>query len=112
MELDLREILSGSLLLPGAVFCLIGGFGLLRLPDTYSRMHAAGIIDTLGAALILIGLTCQPGDWTVTVKLAGILFFLLITSSTATHALSHAAYTSGHEPQLADDAPPLPELDA
>ncbi len=109
--MDLREILSGSLLVPGAVLCLIGGFGLLRLPDTYTRMHAAGIIDTLGAALILIGLMFQPGDWTVTVKLAGILFFLFITSSTAAHALSHAAYESGHEPQLADDAPPPPEAD-
>ena len=99
-----REVLSWMLILPGAAFCVIGGVGLLRLPEFYARMHGAGIIDTLGANLLQIGLMLQPAEWTVVVKLVVILFFLQITSPTAAHALIHAAYTSGHEPQLADDA--------
>ena len=94
----LREVTSWAFLLPGAVFCLIGALGLLRLPDTYSRMHGAGVLDTLGAALILLGLLFEPSDWIDRVKLVAILFFLYVTSSTATHALGHAAWTSGYDP--------------
>lgn len=100
---EIRELLSGLLIVLGAVFCVIGGLGLLRLPEFYARMHAAGIIDTLGATLILVGLMLQPADWTVFVKLVVILFSLIITTPTSAHALIHAAYTSGHEPELADD---------
>ncbi len=102
----LREVLSWLLIVPGAIFCVIGALGLLRLPEFYARMHGSGITDTLGASLILIGLMLQPADWTVTVKLAVILFFLYITSPTAAHALIHAAYTSGHEPLLAEGTVP------
>ena len=100
----LQEVIAWLFLLPGAAFCAIGAFGLLRLPDTYTRMHGAGVTDTLGTALVLIGLMFLAGHWTITVKLIGILFFLYVTSSTATHALSHAAYTSGQEPLVTDDA--------
>ena len=107
MELDaLRETLSWFLLLPGAVFCVIGAVGLLRMPDLYSRIHGAGVTDTLGAGLILLGLLCFPAHWTASVKLVGILSLLYLTSATATHALSHAAYTSGQAPLLGDDASP------
>ena len=106
-----REVLGWLCIVPGAMFCVIGGIGLLRFPEFYSRMHAAGITDTLGAALVLIGLMFQSADWTVAVKLVVILFFLYVTSPTAAHALIHAAYTSGHEPLLADDGPPVQEGD-
>ena len=97
---QIREIMSWLLIVPGAALCAIGGIGLLRLPEFYARMHGASIIDTLGAILLLVGLMLQPADWTVTMKLLVILFFLNITSPTAAHALIHAAYTSGHEPEL------------
>jgi multicomponent Na+:H+ antiporter subunit G len=93
-----RELSSWLLLGSGGALCVAGGIGLLRLPDVYARMHGAGLIDSGGAALILIGLMLQPAHWTVVVKLAVILFFLYVTSATATHALAHAAYTSGVEP--------------
>jgi multicomponent Na+:H+ antiporter subunit G len=98
-----RELSSWLLLGSGAVLCLAGGVGLLRLPDVYARMHGAGLIDSGGAALILIGLMVHPADWTVVVKLAVILFFLYVTSSTATHALANAAHSSGLEPYDAPD---------
>lgn len=113
MEL-LREILGWLLIVPGAVFCVIGGLGLLRLPEFYSRMHGAGVTDTLGAGLVLVGLMVQPADWIVTAKLGVILLFIVVTSPTAGHALIHAAYSSGEVPELADGEEPLPlrETDA
>lgn len=102
---EVQDVVVWLLLVPGSLFCVVGALGLLRLPDVYSRMHGAGVVDTLGAALILIGLMFTHSHWTVVVKLAGILFFLYVTSSTATHALAHAAWASGVEPVVADDAP-------
>ena len=97
-------------LLGGAVFAVIGGIGVMRLPDFFSRMHGAGITDTLGAGLILTGLMLHAGPTLVTVKLVMILFFLWITSPTATHALAKAALASGLQPQL-DDAESGPRIE-
>ena len=94
------ELLSWILLLAGGFFVMVGGIGVLRLPDLYSRMHAAGVTDTLGAALILIGLMVQAGPTLVTVKLVAILLFLWFTSPTATYALANAALFGGLKPLL------------
>ena len=72
MEL-LADVISWVCLLVGGAFALIGGIGVLRLPDVFTRMHGASIIDTLGLGLILIGLMFQTDDWLVTVKLNGII---------------------------------------
>ena len=101
----LRDLLAWAFIVPGAIFCVIGGIGLLRMPEFYSRMHGASVTDTLGAALVLIGLMFLPADWTATVKLAVILFFLYVTSPTAAHALIQAAYSHGEPPQLAKEPP-------
>jgi len=92
------EILSWLCILVGAFFCLVGGLGLLRLPDFFSRMHAAALTDTLGAGLVLVGLMFQAGLSLITFKLLAILFFLLLTSPTATHALAKAALAAGIKP--------------
>ncbi len=96
------EILAWVLLGAGAVFSVIGGIGMLRLPDFYTRMHAAGVTDTMGAWLILAGLMCLAGLTLVTAKLALILFFLFITGPSATHALSKTAWYAGVKPATAD----------
>ena len=49
-------MLSGMLLFLGALFILVGSIGLLRMPDVFTRMHAAGVTDTIGAAAIILGL--------------------------------------------------------
>jgi multicomponent Na+:H+ antiporter subunit G len=97
------DILSWVCLITGSVFCMIGGLGLLRLPDFYSRMHGAGITDTLGAGLVLVGLMFQGGGPLVTVKLVMILIIALIASPTSTHALAKAAYKSGLKPSLPNE---------
>jgi len=104
----LREGLAALLLISGASFALIGGIGLVRLPDLFSRMHGSGITDTLGAGLILSGLSLLAGWSLITVKLIGVFFFLLVTSPTSTHALARAALAEGVRPKDASgkgDAP-------
>ncbi len=84
-------VVSWILLVLGSVFCLIGTLGLMRLPDFYSRVHAASIIDSLGAILILLGLITQSQDPLVIIKLILILLFMMLTGPTAVHALAHTA---------------------
>ncbi|MGH1537683.1 MAG: monovalent cation/H(+) antiporter subunit G [Gammaproteobacteria bacterium] len=90
----LITILGWFFLISGCFFCLVGSIGLIRLPDFYSRVHAASIVDSLGAILILIGLITQTQDWLVIVKLLFILFFMMLTGPTAVHALARAAKLS------------------
>lgn len=97
------DILSWIFLLGGAFFVLAGGIGVIRLPDVYTRSHAAGMTDTLGVGLILIGLMFQGGLTLVTVKLILILVFIAFTSPTSTHALIHTVHASGIRPILADE---------
>ena len=93
-------MLSWIFIVAGSVFVLIGGIGLPRLPDFYTRIHAAGITDTMGAWLILIGLMFSAGWTLVTMKLFMLLFFLAATSPLASHALAKAAFMRGLEPML------------
>ena len=86
------DILSWTLLAGGSFVILTGSIGLLRMPDFFTRTHTAGLIDTLGATLIVGGLILQSGFTQVTIKLVVVLFFLLLTSPTAAHALVKAAY--------------------
>lgn len=105
MSLPIVDILSWVLLVVGALFCVIGGLGLLRFPDFYSRLHGAGITDTLGAGLVLTGLMIQGGWSLVTIKLVIVLAFLWLTSPTATHALAKAARSSGLLPMVDNGDP-------
>ena len=96
----LRAIISCASILAGLFFVLAGTLGVLRLPDFYTRLHAAGMTDTLGAELILLGLIVQSGFTQMSLKLLLVAFFLLITSPTATHAVAYAAYKAGLKPYL------------
>lgn len=97
------EIVAGVLLFAGALFCLIGAIGILRFSDVFSRMHAAGITDTLGALLVLLGLMLLAGWSLATAKLFFILVFLWMTSPTVTHTLAKAAHHGGVHPLIAGD---------
>ncbi len=106
----LLDIVSWILLSLGGIFVFIGGLGALRMPDLFTRMHAASLTDTMGAALIILGIMLQAGLSLATIKLAMILLFLLLTSPTATNALASAALIAGIRPNEAqpwqsDDTP-------
>mgnify|MGYP002629696794 CR=1 FL=1 len=92
------DILSWGCLIMGGFFCIVGGIGLIRMPDFYTRMHAASVIETLGAGLILLGLMFQAGLTLVTVKLIMIGMLIFMTSPVATHALARAAIIRGLKP--------------
>jgi len=93
------DALSWVLILTGSAFAIVGAIGLIRLPDVYTRMHGAGITDTMGAGLILSGLMVQAGLTLVTVKLFLILVFLLYTNPASSYALANAAFTGGLKPK-------------
>lgn len=97
---NLIDVLSWFCLLAGGFFCIVGALGLLRMPDFYTRMHAASVIDTLGAGLILAGLMMQAGLTLVTGKLLMVGVLLFFASPTATHALARAAMGRGLKPLL------------
>lgn len=94
------DILSWMCIVAGGVFCVIGAFGLVRMPDFYTRVHAASITDTVGAGLLLLGMGLQAGLSLVTVKLVMIGLLLLFANPTATHALVKAALARGLAPLL------------
>lgn len=110
------EILSWICLVAGSLFCVIGGVGILRLPDFYTRTHAASITDTMGAGLVLAGLffqgvdlmfddnmAWQPDMWLVPAKILFLGLFILLTSPTAGHALVKAAYAHGLCAKVSED---------
>jgi len=97
------DALSWACLVAGGVFCVIGGIGLMRMPDFYTRVHAASVTETLGAGLILLGLMFQAGFTLTLLKLMLIALLILFTSPTATHALTRAALVRGLKPVLADE---------
>ena len=100
----LLDIISWILLSAGAVFVLVGGIGALRMPNLYTRMHAASVTDTMGAVLVIAGVMVQAGLSLVTIKLAAILLFLLLTGPTASYALASAALLAGIKPDAGSAA--------
>lgn len=105
------EVLSGVCLVAGSLFAVIGGVGIVRLPDFYARMHAGGITDTLGAWLILLGLILHEGPTLITVKLVMIGLLLAVTSPTSTHALANSAWRHGQKPWHAEGDDDVPAAD-
>jgi multicomponent Na+:H+ antiporter subunit G len=92
-------ISSGFCLLIGSFFCISGSLGLLRFPDFYTRMHAVGVTDTLGAIMILVGLMLLSTDFVVLAKLAMIILLTLLIGPTTSHVLAKAAFHNGLKPQ-------------
>jgi multicomponent Na+:H+ antiporter subunit G len=97
--------LSWILMLVGGTFVFAGGLGALRLPDFYTRLHAASLTDSMGTILILAGIALQAGFSLAGLKLVAILVFLLLTSPTATYALANAAHFAGLKPMVAVPPP-------
>lgn len=94
----LLDLATLVLLAGGVALGLSGALGVLRLPDFYTRIHAAGVTDTLSAGMIIGGLMLQAGWSLISVKLGLILLFLWVTSPVASHALARAAHQLGLVP--------------
>ena len=100
MVWPIAEILMWVFVTAGSILLMIGAIGILRMPDFYSRIHPAGITDTMGAWLLLVGLMFASDSFFVAIKLVMLLLFLAITSPLASHALAKAAYMRGLKPLL------------
>lgn len=89
------DVIEWGLLLVGSIFAVIGGIGLLRFPDFYTRVHAVGVTDTMGAGCILLACCFEAGLTLITIKLVTIWAFIYLTGPAGTHALAKAAYAKG-----------------
>ncbi|MBF0230894.1 MAG: monovalent cation/H(+) antiporter subunit G [Desulfamplus sp.] len=96
--------IAGVLIIAGLFFFLVGSIGMIRLPDFYSRLHSAGIIDTMGLLLSMSGLALlilnefNLGNFLSAIKIILIIVFIFLTSPTATHAIVDAGIRAGLKP--------------
>ncbi|MGE0630021.1 MAG: monovalent cation/H(+) antiporter subunit G [Hyphomicrobiaceae bacterium] len=97
------DLLSWPLIVAGSIFIVIGAVGMVRMPDVYTRMHAASVIDTLGAGLLILGLVLQAGLSLNALKLLILLALIFFFGPVVTHALAQASLHEGVEPLLSED---------
>ncbi|ABK44715.1 Membrane bound protein complex subunit mbxC [Magnetococcus marinus MC-1] len=92
----LLDIIGGLLMLAGTGFLMLGGLGLVRMPDLYNRIQAGTKTTTLGTILTLAGAACMQPGWSL--KLALISLFLLFTNPLSSQVLARSAHRTGVKP--------------
>jgi multicomponent Na+:H+ antiporter subunit G len=97
------DIASWAFILTGSFFVVCGSIGILRMPDIFTRLHSASVIDTVGAGFLILGMILQAGLTLVTVKLVFVLAIFFFTLPVASHALARAALHEGIKPVLAEN---------
>lgn len=95
---DIFQYVAGGFLLIGACFSLLASIGLLRLPDLYTRLHAATKAGTVGAGFVLLAVAFAAFDLPIALRALGGIAFIVLTSPIAAHLLARAAYLSGDRP--------------
>lgn len=91
----LREILVTLLIATGAVFMLLAGVGILRMPDLFLRISATSKAGTLGAGLILLGAAFYFDELSIYTRALATICFLILTAPVAAHMIGRAAYFDG-----------------
>jgi multicomponent Na+:H+ antiporter subunit G len=97
------EIASWVLILLGSFFAIVGMLGLVRMPDVFTRMHAASVTDTLGVGLLIAGMALQAGLSLVSLKLGFLLALFFFMGPVVTHALAQACLHENVEPLLTEN---------
>ena len=97
------EVASWIFISLGSFFIVCGALGILRMPDIYTRLHSASVIDTTGAGFLVLGMILQAGWSFVTLKLLFVLAIFFFTLPVAAHALARAALQEGIRPELKED---------
>jgi multicomponent Na+:H+ antiporter subunit G len=93
--MTLLEGITVLIIALGVFFMLLTSIGIMRLPDLYTRVHAAGKASTLGIAGVLVGVAIYSTDWLIAAKLLALIGFFLFTNPVAAHMLDRAAYLTG-----------------
>jgi multicomponent Na+:H+ antiporter subunit G len=96
------DLASWALILAGSFFTMAGALGLVRMPDIFTRMHAASVTDTAGAGLLILGMVLQAGISLTALKLGILMALLFFTGPVVTHALAQTCLHEKIEPLLAD----------
>ncbi len=91
----MSELLASILILLGSGMTAVAGIGILRLPDVFTRMHAATKVGTLGSGLILAGAAVHFGEAGIVLRCVLIVFFLLLTAPIGAHMIGRAALRLG-----------------
>ncbi|MEM6711508.1 MAG: monovalent cation/H(+) antiporter subunit G [Pseudomonadota bacterium] len=94
--IGIANIITGLIIIAGAIFTLAAAIGVLRLPDVYSRSHAASKAGTFGSGLMLLALALYAGDLGIAARALAAFIFLLLTAPIAAHLLARSAYCVGH----------------
>ena len=92
------EALSALFLISGSLFFIAGTVGLLRFPDSFTRLHAVTKADNLGLGLLVVGLSLQAASWHAVLKLVFVWVLVLVASATACHLVARAALRNGIQP--------------
>jgi multicomponent Na+:H+ antiporter subunit G len=86
------------LLVCGAAFSFLAAIGVLRLPDLYTRMHAASKAGAVGGGLVLLAVAFLSQGVAVSLRAFIGIIFLLLTTPVSAHLLARASYFAGHNP--------------
>ena len=95
----MTEWLASAMLVFGALFTLLAALGILRLPDTLSRMHAATKATTLGVGATMAAVALTFWDWGSLVRAAAVVLFLYVTAPIGAHALARDVWITEHRPE-------------
>lgn len=98
MVSGLEVYIGGVILVLGTVFMLLAAIGVVRLPDLYTRMHAASKAGAVGGGLILLAVALLSQDAAVSMRAIIGVVFLLLTTPVSAHLLAKASYLSGYRP--------------
>lgn len=104
------DVIGLFLVTAGLIFIIIGSVGIVRLPDFFSRTHAASKVDTVGVTVVALGVACLEGFTLVGLKILLVAFFVMLTNPVAAHALARAAFFSGLKPWVRSDSKTEKEL--
>lgn len=107
--IDAARIVAALLVLVGSTFGLLSAVGMLRLPDLYTRMHAASKAGLVGAGMILLAVAAVSFDSAVALRSILGLLFLVLTTPVSAHLLARAAYKAGILPTPETDIGDMPD---
>ncbi|TFF25644.1 monovalent cation/H(+) antiporter subunit G [Jiella endophytica] len=103
-------VLAGLLILAGSAFAAVAAFGILRLPDIYTRMHAASKAGSVGSGMALLALALVSHSGPEALRAIAAIAFFLLTAPLSAHLLAKAAYAVGYRMWGGSVLDEMPEL--
>jgi multicomponent Na+:H+ antiporter subunit G len=101
--MTVQEVVAAFFVVTGSFFLIVATIGFARLPDVFCRLHVTGVIDTMGAPLVLFGTAVFLGAQLVSLKLLLAIAFLVASSPLVGHLLARAALEAGHQPGVIEE---------